>query len=583
MAILLFMFSNIINNNRNDTDRYDEPIEFNLPISYLKNKYKLNNNIKSDLELQDISNQSLYNNIMSDISNNSTKLINKWSEYYTTDLEFLKDNQNFLKNYVSIQNYNNNNVSDIEDILNEIKNETGFYEKYKYIDLEYFRNLNKSSSILQILTIYNLTSPVLSLAIPIVMLIMPFFILKFQGLPIKFSSYIETIIKLFKNHIIGQLFSRFSEVDISQKIFLIFSLGFYLFSIYQNINSCYNFYKNTYKIQNTLLNINKFIEFSINNIDNISKYSKHSFTPFLEYNNKVKRELILLKTELEKIDLHKLKITHITKIGNILKCFYELNTNYKYRESLEYCVDLHYYLVNIKNIQNHISKSKINYCKFSNKMTTFTDAYFASLINNNPIKNTYNLNKQILITGPNAAGKTTLLKTTLFNIIISQQLGVGCYKTATINPYNYIHSYINIPDTSQRDSLFQAEARRCKEILDSLTNNSDKERHFCIFDEIYSGTNPSEAIASAYSFLKYLSNLDNIDYILTTHYVSLCKLLDKNKKITNKHMKVVKDNNTYKLDQGISDIKGGIKVLEDLNYHKSIINNAKTIIKNIDI
>ena len=112
-----------------------------------------------------------------------------------------------------------------------------------------------------------------------------------------------------------------------------------------------------------------------------------------------------------------------------------------------------------------------------------------------------NLNKQILITGPNAAGKTTLLKTTLFNIIISQQLGVGCYKKATINPYNYIHSYINIPDTSQRDSLFQAEARRCKEILDSLTNNSDKERHFCIFDEIYSGTNPSEAIASAYSFL----------------------------------------------------------------------------------
>ena len=109
------------------------------------------------------------------------------------------------------------------------------------------------------------------------------------------------------------------------------------------------------------------------------------------------------------------------------------------------------------------------------------------------------------------------------------------------------------------------------------------DNHFCIFDEIYSGTNPSEAIASAYSFLKYLSNLDNIDYILTTHYVSLCKLLNKNKKITNKHMKVIKDNNTYKLDEGISNIKGGIKVLEDLNYHKSIINNAKTIIKNIDI
>ncbi len=575
------MFSKITNNNIKE---FHDKIEFQLPISYLDNKYKLNENIKNELELLDISNNnSLYNNILSDLSNNSTKLVNKWSEYYTTDLEFLKDNQEFLKNYISIRNYDDNNVKDVENILSEINNETGFYEKYKYIDIEYFKSLNRSPSILQILTVYNLTSPVLSLAVPIIMLIMPFFILKIQGIPISLTAYIQTIIKLFKNHILGQLFSRFSEVDISQKMFLIFSLGFYIFNIYQNINSCYNFYKNIYKIQNTLLNINKFIDFSISNIDNISKYSKKSFDKFLQSNIKVKNHLLLLKSELEKIDLHKIKITHVTKIGNILKCFYELNTNYNFRESLEYCIDLHYYLLNIKNIQNHISNSRINYCKFSNKTTTFTDAYFASLINNDPIKNTYNLNKQILITGPNAAGKTTLLKTTLFNIIISQQIGVGCYKKATINPYNYIHSYINIPDTSQRDSLFQAEARRCKEILDSLTNNSSKERHFCIFDEIYSGTNPSEAIASAYSFLKYLSNHANINYILTTHYVSLCKLLDKNKKVTNKHMKVLKNNNTYKLDEGISNIKGGIKVLEDLGYNKNIIDNAKTIIKNIDI
>jgi len=574
------MFSKMTNNNIKE---FHDKIEFQLPISYLDIKYKLNENIKNDLELLDISNNSLYNNILSDLSNNSTKLLNKWSEYYTTDLEFLKDNQEFLKNYISIRNYDDNNVKDVENILSEINNETGFYEKYKYIDIEYFKSLNRSSSILQILTVYNLTSPVLSLAVPIIMLIMPFFILKIQGIPISLTAYIQTIIKLFKNHILGQLFSRFSEVDISQKMFLIFSLGFYIFNIYQNINSCYSFYKNIYKIQNTLLNINKFIDFSISNIDNISKYSKKSFDKFLQSNIKVKNHLLLLKSELEKIDLHKIKITHVTKIGNILKCFYELNINYNFRESLEYCIDLHYYLLNIKNIQNHISNSRINYCKFSNKTTTFIDAYFASLINNNPIKNTYNLNKQILITGPNAAGKTTLLKTTLFNIIISQQIGVGCYKKATINPYNYIHSYINIPDTSQRDSLFQAEARRCKEILDSLINNSSKERHFCIFDEIYSGTNPSEAIASAYSFLKYLSNHANINYILTTHYVSLCKLLDKNKKVTNKHMKVLKNNNTYKLDEGISNIKGGIKVLEDLGYNKNIIDNAKTIIKNIDI
>ena len=79
-----------------------------------------------------------------------------------------------------------------------------------------------------------------------------------------------------------------------------------------------------------------------------------------------------------------------------------------------------------------------------------------------------------MITGPNASGKTTILKTTLFNIILSQQVGFGFYSSATINPYKYIHCYLNIPDTSGRDSLFQAEARRCKEILDSVKNSKDR-------------------------------------------------------------------------------------------------------------
>jgi DNA mismatch repair ATPase MutS len=585
------MFCNIIQPQKDDYNK----IEFQLPIYYLENKYKLNNHIKSDLELLDISNNSLYNNIVSDVSNNSTRLINKWCEYYTTNLNFLKDYQDFFKKYIPVSNYDVNNVIAVENILDEMNemndiNEMNemchadeFHYTYGYIDIEYFKSLNKIPLILQILTVYNLSSPVISLAAPIFMLIMPFFILKIKGLHISLNTYIETIIKLFQNHIIGQVFSKISNGDISQQIISLFSLGIYVYNVYLNIKSCRTFYKNIYKIQNILLNINNFITFSINNINNISKYSKTSFIRFLESNNKIKTELILIKTELDKINLHKINLRHITKIGNILKCFYELNTNIKYREILEYCIDLHYYLLNIKNIQKHIITSKINYCRFSKKITCFTDAYFASLINNNPVKNSYNFNKQIVITGPNAAGKTTILKSALFNIILSQQLGVGCYKKAVINPYNYIYSYINIPDTSQRDSLFQAEARRCKEILDNITNNLETDRHFCIFDEIYSGTNPSEAIASAYSYLKHLSTYDNINFALTTHYITLCKLLDSNNKITNKHMQVININNTYKLNEGISNIKGGIRVLQELGYNKSIIMNATNILKQIDI
>ena len=124
--------------------------------------------------------------------------------------------------------------------------------------------------------------------------------------------------------------------------------------------------------------------------------------------------------------------------------------------------------------------------------------------------------------------KTTLLKTTTLNIIFSQQIGCGFYKSGSIHPYTHIHSYLNIPDTSERDSLFQAESRRCKEIIDIIYNSDSKtSRHYGIFDELYSGTNPEEATKTGYAFLKYLTTYKNVDFILTTHYNKICSKLKK--------------------------------------------------------
>ena len=170
---------------------------------------------------------------------------------------------------------------------------------------------------------------------------------------------------------------------------------------------------------------------------------------------------------------------------------------------------------------------------------------------------------------------------TIFNIILCQQIGCGFFDDAKVKIYDFIHCYINVPDTSSRDSLFQAEARRCKDILSIIEDNLDK-THLCVFDELYSGTNPEEAIASAYSYLTYLNNNKNVNYILTTHYYKLCKKLDKNVS-KNYHMYIEKDisNNdfkfTYKIKKGISKIKGGLKVLKDLEYPEMIIKTIDNI------
>jgi DNA mismatch repair ATPase MutS len=183
----------------------------------------------------------------------------------------------------------------------------------------------------------------------------------------------------------------------------------------------------------------------------------------------------------------------------------------------------------------------------------------------------------MIITGPNASGKTTTLKTVLINVILSQQIGFGCFDKLRMTPFSHIHSYLNIPDTSGRDSLFQAEARRCKEILDCIEENGDED-HIAIFDELYSGTNPDEAVASANAFMNFIVKNDNITCLLTTHYTKLCKKLAKNKKIENYNMKTLKKNDnfeyTYIIEKGISNVKGGLKVLSDMDYPKEILDKT---------
>ena len=112
-------------------------------------------------------------------------------------------------------------------------------------------------------------------------------------------------------------------------------------------------------------------------------------------------------------------------------------------------------------------------------------------------------------------------------------------------------------------------------------------RHFCVFDELYSGTNPYEAVSSAYAFLNYLNKYNDVNFVLTTHFLDLCRRLDKEKGIHNYHMKIENVDDdfkyTYQLEKGIYFIKGGIKVLRDLEYPTEIIDNTKAILKELDI
>ena len=81
--------------------------------------------------------------------------------------------------------------------------------------------------------------------------------------------------------------------------------------------------------------------------------------------------------------------------------------------------------------------------------------------------------------------------------------------------------------------------------------------------------------------MEYIVKHDYVTCLLTTHYTKLCKKLAKNTKIKNYNMKTHKNENgfeyTYKLGKGISKIKGGIKVLSDMNYPKEILDKTSSL------
>ena len=560
---------------------------FKLPIYYNNSKVKLKDNIINDLELVktvDPSGTPMYNFLFNNDNDFSKKLNEQTTQYYTTDTIFLKDNQTLIKNYKSLPyKYRaiSENYSKIIEVWNEIKNDTGFKDKYYYIDWPMWEFLNKSEQFLQFTSIYSLASPIISFFIPIIMLIIPFFIIRMKGLSLTIDEYIEVLKTIISNHSIGKLFTEFHKVEFNQKVYILVSAGFYVFSIYQNILTCRKFNNNMTKIHNYFSEINVYLEYTINSMNN---YLKHSgeLNSHQDFNNNLKKQMSILtefKEKIATITPYELSFKKIFEIGHILKYFYELHTEPHYNDAFLYSFGFNGYIDCLEGLSQGIEERKINIVEYidSKKRNTIKNNYYAALKDSNPVKNNIKLQKNLIITGPNASGKTTVLKSVLINVIISQQFGCGFYDSAKLKPYKHIHCYLNIPDTSGRDSLFQAEARRCKEIIDIIDENK-KEDHLAVFDELYSGTNPDEAVISAVAFMEYLVKNKNVSCLLTTHFIKVCKKLQKNKNIENFHMEACKKNNKieykYLLLEGISLVKGGINVLSDMNYPKEIIDNT---------
>jgi hypothetical protein len=647
---------------------------FKHPISYINPEklHELPDSIIDDLEMiqpkqryvdtatststDAVTVNGLYHYVFSPTSVYGTEHLPIWSKYYTTDIEYLKQTQTLLQmfdNELLERCITQNTVhatsveafASMKETWKEFRG-TGkladFKEKFSYIETPFLSKLNGSSSFLQFLTLYNISSPVIALLTPLIVLIIPFFVLMMRGLTVSISEYIDILKTIISQHAVGKFMTQFSEVSVEQKMYILMSVVFYIFQIYQNVMACVRFYRNVKLVHTHIHTINGYLTATGVNmsymIQLIQTYHLSAYEPFREELATKYTLLNEVSKALTDISPFSVSVSKFFQIGYVMKNYYSLFSQTDLNELLEYSFGFNAYMEHLTACRTFVIDGRIHACSFTKSevgveanaeaaiseqvarplvpikeegegegegegecegvlpppptpsviksgITKLMSQVYAPLQAVNAttvVANDVVLDKQLVITGPNAAGKTTVIKSTLFNIILSQQIGYGFYESAEINPYDYLHCYLNIPDTSGRDSLFQAESRRCMEILRCIMDNPTK-RHFCIFDELYSGTNPYEAVAAAYGYISFISKNPKVDLILTTHYIELCELLDKQhaNAIRNLHMSVSPDTGAYqyKIANGISSIKGGLKVLRDLDYPNEIVESARAIIQ----
>lgn len=531
-------------------------MEFKLPIQYI-NHETVNSHVINDLELIESEETPVYEKLFLPKTPESKEMSHQWAKYYTTDSKFLKESILLFKKAQKPIS-----ISSFVSHWKKIKENKEFKITYQYIESPWFSMLNTSPAFLMFISVYFMTSPILFMASPLIMMIIPFFVLRAKGESISWDTYMVIFKGLIGQHAIGGLFTKFSNGDSKQRTYLIGTACFFCVQLYANLYSFYTFYTNMNTIHTVFKDMNIYLEDTIKSMEHLQDLIS-PLSSYKHFNDKVFKQKEILSAFYKK---SKLLNCSVKQCGTYRSLFYELYDNSTLKQAIEYSIELHGFLQNIFQIKRSIGK-RIHECEFSDK-TYFEKAYYPT---KNPVKNSYTLEENMIITGPNASGKTTILKATIINVLLSQQIGCGFYKSATICPYESIYCYINIPDTSGRDSLFQAEARRCKEIVDEAVK---QKRTLCIFDELFSGTNPQEATASACSLLLFLNNYPSFRFLLTTHFIDVCNQL-KTTSIAMKHMKTIGETYTYKLENGISYAKGGVKVLQQLDFPESIVNEAR--------
>lgn len=221
-----------------------------------------------------------------------------------------------------------------------------------------------------------------------------------------------------------------------------------------------------------------------------------------------------------------------------------------------------------------------SYCVpvFSKETEINAEGMYHPLLDN-PVKNSLRTKSSVLITGSNASGKSTFLKTVALNSIFAQTIHTCLAENYSGSMFRIISSMSLRDDVQGGESYYMVEIRALKRIMNMV--KEEGEPVLCFVDEVLRGTNTVERIAASTQILKNLS-AGNCLCFAATHDIELTYLLEQI--YENYHFSEEFEGNdiyfTYKIINGRAQTRNAIKLLGIMGFSTEIIDVAEAMAGN---
>lgn len=564
----------------NTTDKkYYNTVSKLFNSHYKKNQY-INTNVYHDLEIFNGYQDNLQYNLWNILDNTHTFLgkykLQQIISQPTNNKAILIERQNRIKsleiNYsilIELFQKLKNNETYLLDLWDpNILKDTDY--SHLYFTNEKLKFINKNPILIGFYTYYRIfIVPVMGVLTPIIGIIVPFIILKiFYKFPISFKQYYSLMKFTFTGY--GNLLGNNRTIEILKGIGYMLWILSYTQNTYNNYEIASKTYTLTEKIHLKLNNISKFFTIS----EQILSYTNYKTTiPIPELMDPIFNKQ-------PKIINHK---------GKILSTYYILIN------SKQLLID---FIYNLSVIDSYLSILTLNkkydftfshYLDINKPFIYCNDIYHPILLENNKeiVKNNIRIGihskpNNLIITGPNAGGKSTFIKSLVLSVLLSQTFTITPCSFFCSSPFTIINTYLNIPDNKGKESLFEVEMRRSLEHINAVKRLPKNEFSFIIMDEILSSTNPEEAVAGAYGIADILSQYDNSITIITTHFKNLTKIERKNSKFINYQFPIIRNKCgniffKYKLKNGVSQQFIALELLKKEGFDNELISKSLKI------